>query len=1040
MRSTSRLFFIPGFLFAGILLVLSLAPKSAAAQVLPDVRVTDISWTPSNPVAGDTVTIQATISNASSADTPAGIPVGVGMRIDGAYVGSFFVRDSGGQTVPLAGWATYTGTFDATWTAVEGTHAVLAIADDIDRFPESNENNNDRTEPLSVVPPPLPDVVITDVSWTPANPTAGQAVTLHATVANIGNAATPTGVPVGVGIQVDGAWVGSFFVRNSGGQTVPLAVGTSYMGTATATWTAVAGAHPVRAIADDIDRFPESNENNNERTETLNAGPGALPDVTILSIELTPAAPQAGEQVTIRATLKNNADVPTPDGVPVGVGAQVDGQYLGSFFYLDSQGVAGPMPAHATFFGTIDATWTAVAGEHTIALFADDLDRFPESDEDNNELTIPLEVQNPTLGIPQLLAPLSDTTSLQPIFSWSAVPTATGHRLSVETAAGGTPVFTADVSLPATTHTPAQALEAGTCYRWTVRALRNGTVGAAAPAVDFCVLDASADFPRLVATEAALRDAILDYPVSGLSFGEIVILQDIALSGPLTITEAENLVIRGQIGPQGMPRLSSPTAQGGRGTLNVAPDGDLNQRVFRLTIKDLEIEIAPGSEHKGLWIGGEQQPTSAASGGGSGTELGQGAGASFGTVESVLVQGVTLVAAANNPPLPSVALQVENVESLVIDQVTIDTIDGRHHYGTGVRLSNVVDFAIIASRFANIRHGMENIIPAPDRRDGYALLIVNHAGVFQGTQRGLVRGNTFDHTASQTIYVANPNGLPLQDLVIEHNTLSHVGVQPVDCTGNCGGRGIYIHDGSNFLIRGNNIDTVAWGGTGGGIHAGNAAASHLVIDGNIIHNVGDMPGPQPGNTDNGYGIVVHGPAWVKNNRITASTNYGIRIIPGAHGVRLEGDIIEGSGFYGVQLRSTANGQPSLPISDITLLGTTIRNSQDEAVHLAGEFSGVSVRDLVLSGNDHPAVRATGPSAVGETGTSSLHLSPADPGCPRQGSYYEVADDVALDCGMPAPTPALVALEQALTSLTFPHPGNTGARSSAAEDPSGEKEK
>jgi hypothetical protein len=127
----------------------------------------------------------------------------------------------------------------------------------------------------------LPDVVVTGVTWSPATPAPGEAVSFFATIANHGSAPTPAGVMVGVGFFVDGVkthWYGSTgntvlapgqsrTVRANGGPA-----GTRY-------WTTTFGAHTVRAMVDDAHRFAESDESNNSLTVPLTV-PATPPGLT----------------------------------------------------------------------------------------------------------------------------------------------------------------------------------------------------------------------------------------------------------------------------------------------------------------------------------------------------------------------------------------------------------------------------------------------------------------------------------------------------------------------------------------------------------------------------------------------------------------------------------------------------------------------------------------------------------------------------------------------------------------------------------------
>jgi len=111
---------------------------------------------------------------------------------------------------------------------------------------------------------PLPDVYIEDLWWAPGSPTPGQEVQFHVRVHNGGDAST--GADVGVGYFVDGQYVG-WGIRG------PMAAGeTSSDFGMVQRWTATSGSHRIMALVDDINRFQESNEENNSREETLTVG------------------------------------------------------------------------------------------------------------------------------------------------------------------------------------------------------------------------------------------------------------------------------------------------------------------------------------------------------------------------------------------------------------------------------------------------------------------------------------------------------------------------------------------------------------------------------------------------------------------------------------------------------------------------------------------------------------------------------------------------------------------------------------------------
>ena len=138
------------------------------------------------------------------------------------------------------------------------------------------------TPTSTVTPGPSgkPDLVVTDISWTPANPATGNAVTLKATIKNQGDAPTPAGVKHGVlftfddGAAGSGVWSDAHTTAIAPGASVTV---TANGGSAGATWKAVEGTHTVKANVDDVNRIAESNENNNVMSKEIVVGSLPVP-------------------------------------------------------------------------------------------------------------------------------------------------------------------------------------------------------------------------------------------------------------------------------------------------------------------------------------------------------------------------------------------------------------------------------------------------------------------------------------------------------------------------------------------------------------------------------------------------------------------------------------------------------------------------------------------------------------------------------------------------------------------------------------------
>lgn len=111
------------------------------------------------------------------------------------------------------------------------------------------------------------DLVVVSVSWSP-EPTAGTPVVFAAVVRNTGADPTPD-VTHGIAFSVDGTEV-----TWSANSSEPLGPGqertyTADGGDAGNAWIATSGTHSVQAWADDLDRIPETNEDDNTASTTL---------------------------------------------------------------------------------------------------------------------------------------------------------------------------------------------------------------------------------------------------------------------------------------------------------------------------------------------------------------------------------------------------------------------------------------------------------------------------------------------------------------------------------------------------------------------------------------------------------------------------------------------------------------------------------------------------------------------------------------------------------------------------------------------------
>jgi len=131
---------------------------------LPDVIVTAVSWTPNPAFANNNVTFRATVKNQGTAPTPSGVTLGIGFSIDAGpnvtWSSSYSSSLATNASVTLTANGGPTGS--SAWKATPGLHTLTATADDINRFPESNEGNNAMSVNLAISsgPPKIGPVTV----------------------------------------------------------------------------------------------------------------------------------------------------------------------------------------------------------------------------------------------------------------------------------------------------------------------------------------------------------------------------------------------------------------------------------------------------------------------------------------------------------------------------------------------------------------------------------------------------------------------------------------------------------------------------------------------------------------------------------------------------------------------------------------------------------------------------------------------------------------------------------------------------------------
>jgi len=142
-------------MWSGPSLAKEIVPANCLTPGRPDLIVTDVILTPPNPVAGDEVSFAATIKNAGLNSSPNGFVHAVAFYVDGRKI----AWSTGQKESVLPGALAYVmadgGVNGTRWTAEGGNHQMMAMVDDNDIIPETEEFNN-RFEKSVTCPPPSP--------------------------------------------------------------------------------------------------------------------------------------------------------------------------------------------------------------------------------------------------------------------------------------------------------------------------------------------------------------------------------------------------------------------------------------------------------------------------------------------------------------------------------------------------------------------------------------------------------------------------------------------------------------------------------------------------------------------------------------------------------------------------------------------------------------------------------------------------------------------------------------------------------------------
>jgi subtilase family serine protease len=333
-------------------------------QIYADLIVSALSSNASTYDAGDTITITATIQNQ-------------GLRSAGGFSVALTSADLPTQTKSVSSLAagastTVTYTYTAPQFSANKSVTVTATADSTGVIAESNENNNTRSTTFTVRS--LPDLIVSALTSDKAQYLPGDTITITATVQNQGATAA-----------------GGFYVSLA---SPDLATQTKYVSSlaagasTTITFTYTASQYTasktitVTATADSTGIIAETNENNNTQSATFTVL--VLPDLTVSALTCDKPAYEAGETVTVSATVKNDGTTPTA-ATTVRLTVPGIGVYSKSVSALNA-GASQTVPF------TFTAPTALTPQSITVTAYVDPDNLIQESNENNNTRTAVVQI------------------------------------------------------------------------------------------------------------------------------------------------------------------------------------------------------------------------------------------------------------------------------------------------------------------------------------------------------------------------------------------------------------------------------------------------------------------------------------------------------------------------------------------------------------------------------------------------------------------------------------------------------------------------
>ena len=334
-------------------------------QIYADLTVTSLSSNASSYDMGDTITVTATVKNQ-------------GLRSASGFYVALTSADLSTQSKyvsSLGAGSSTTVTYTYTAPSFSSTRdvTVAAAADSTGAIAESNEGNNTRSTSFRVIA--LPDLIVSALSVNKSEYIAGETITVTAMVKNQGQS--------GVGGFYVSLTSPDLTTQNKYVSSLASGSSTTVSFSYTAPSFASTKTLTVTATADSTGAVAESNEGNNIRNVSFSVL--ALPDLTVTALSGDKSLYEAGDTVTVSATIKNIG--PTSAAATT---VRLSVPNIGTFTQSLSALGAG---ASRTVTFAFTAPTSLSPQSIKVTAYADPDNKVAESNESNNSCTATISVK-----------------------------------------------------------------------------------------------------------------------------------------------------------------------------------------------------------------------------------------------------------------------------------------------------------------------------------------------------------------------------------------------------------------------------------------------------------------------------------------------------------------------------------------------------------------------------------------------------------------------------------------------------------------------